>query len=90
MTNIQPLGARVLVKILEQEAKTDSGLLLPESAKEKPQEGLVEAVGNEDELTTGLAVGDKILFAKYSGTEIKQGSTTFLILNEDDVLARLS
>ncbi len=90
MTNIEPLGARVLVKILEQEAKTSSGILLPESAKEKPQEGIIEAVGNEEDMTTGLAVGDKVLFAKYSGTEIKQGDDTYLILNEDDVLARLS
>jgi len=90
MTNIEPLGARVLVKILEQEAKTSSGILLPESAKEKPQEGIIEAVCNEEDMTTGLAVGDKVLFAKYSGTEIKQGDDTYLILNEDDVLARLS
>jgi len=90
MTNIEPLGARVLVKILEQEAKTSSGILLPESAKEKPEEGIIEAVGNEEDMTTGLAVGDKVLFAKYSGTEIKQGDDTYLILNEDDVLARLS
>ncbi len=90
MTNIEPLGARILVKIVEQEAKTSSGLLLPESAKEKPQEGIVEAVGSEEDMMTDLAVGDKVLFAKYSGTEIKQGDVTFLILNEDDVLARLS
>lgn len=90
MTNIEPLGARILIKIVEQEAKTSSGLLLPESAKEKPQEGIVEAVGTADDMLTDLAVGDKVLFAKYSGTEIKQGDTTLLILNEDDVLARLS
>ncbi len=90
MMNIEPLGARVLVKVLEQEAKTDSGLLLPESAKEKPQKGLVEALGSAEDLTTDLAVGEKVLFAKYSGTEIKQGDDTYLILNEDDILARLS
>jgi len=90
MTNIEPLGARILIKIVEQEAKTSSGLLLPESAREKPQEGIVQAVGTADDMLTDLAVGDKVLFAKYSGTEIKQGEDTLLILNEDDILARLS
>ncbi len=90
MTNIEPLGARILVKVVEQEAKTSSGILLPESAKEKPQEGIVEALGSEEDLMTDLKVGDKVLFAKYSGTEIKQGDDTYLILNEDDILARLS
>lgn len=90
MMTVEPMGARVLVKILEQEAVTSSGILLPESAKEKPQEGLVEAVGNADEMVTDLKAGDRVLFAKYSGTEIKQDGDTYLILNEDDVLARLS
>ncbi len=90
MTKIEPLGTRILVKVLEQEAQTSSGILLPESAKEKPQEGIIEAVGNEEDMVTDLKVGDKVLFAKYSGTEIKQGDDTYLILSEDDVLARLS
>ncbi len=90
MTTIEPMGARVLIKVLEQEPVTSSGILLPESAKEKPQEGLVEAVGNADEMVTDLKKGDRILFDKYSGTEIKQDDDTYLILNEDDVLARLS
>ena len=90
MTTIEPMGARVLVKILEQESVTSGGILLPESAKEKPQEGLVEAVGTADDMMTDLKEGDRVLFVKYSGTEIKRGDDTFLILNEDDVLARLS
>jgi len=90
MTTIEPMGARVLVKILEQESVTSGGILLPESAKEKPQEGLVEAVGTADDMMTDLKEGDRVLFAKYSGTEIKRGDDTYLILNEDDILARLS
>lgn len=88
-TMIEPLGNRVLVRILEGDATTPSGILLPETAKEKPQEGLVEAVGNEEEMMSGLAVGDKVIFAKYSGTEIKYNDQEYLILSEDDILARI-
>lgn len=86
---VEPMGNRVLVKILEGETATPSGILLPETAKEKPQEGIIEAVGNTEEMLTDLAVGDKVLFAKYTGTEIKYNDQDYLILNEDDVLARL-
>lgn len=86
---IEPLGNRVLVKVLEADNTTPSGIVLPETAKEKPQEGLIEAVGNEEEMLSDLKVGDVVLFAKYSGTEIKQNGTAYLLLNEDDVLARL-
>jgi chaperonin GroES len=89
MTSIEPLGARVLVKVLEQETMTASGIVLPETAKEKPQQGIVEAVGDEEEMMTDLQVGDKVLFARYSGTEIKLDGETYLLLNEDDVLARV-
>jgi chaperonin GroES len=89
MTTLEPLGARVLVKVLEQETMTASGIVLPETAKEKPQQGIVEAVGDEEEMMTDLQVGDKVLFAKYSGTEVKLDGETYLILNEDDVLARV-
>lgn len=89
MTTIEPLGARVLVKELEQETTTASGIVLPETAKEKPQEGVIEALGDEEELVANLQVGDRVLFAKYSGTEIKLNGQKFLILNEDDILARL-
>jgi chaperonin GroES len=89
MTSIEPLGARVLVKVLEQETMTASGIVLPETAKEKPQQGIVEAVGDEEEMMTDLQVGDKVLFARYSGTEIKLDGEIYLLLNEDDVLARV-
>jgi chaperonin GroES len=89
MTSIEPLGARVLVKVLEQETMTASGIVLPETAKEKPQQGIVEAVGDEEEMMTDLQVGDKVLFARYSGTEVKLDGETYLLLNEDDVLARV-
>jgi chaperonin GroES len=89
MTTLEPLGARVLVKVLEQETMTASGIVLPETAKEKPQQGIVEAVGDEEEMMTDLQVGDKVLFARYSGTEVKLDGVIYLLLNEDDVLARV-
>lgn len=89
MTTIEPLGARVLVKVLEPDNKTPSGLVLPETAKEKPQEGRIEAIGDPEELSYDLKVGDKVLYAKYSGTEIKIDGEDYLILNEDDILARV-
>ncbi|GAB4444401.1 MAG: co-chaperone GroES [Anaerolineales bacterium] len=84
--NLQPLGTRVLVKPLEQESKTASGLLLPETAKEKPQTGLVVAVGDDEDIK--VKVNDKILFAKYSGTEFKLDGTEYLLLEANDVLAK--
>ena len=83
---LQPLGSRVLIKPLEQESKTASGLLLPETAKEKPQTGLVVAVGDDEEIK--LQVNDKILFAKYSGSEFKLDGTEYLLLEANDVLAK--
>ena len=87
--NVEPLGARVLIRPAEQETKTASGLLLPESATEKPQQGFVDAVGNEEEMLTDLAVGDRVLFPKYTGTEIKIDGTDYILMDESDVLARL-
>jgi chaperonin GroES len=87
--NIEPLGARVLVLPLEGEDQTPGGVLLPETAKEKPQQGTVEAVGDEEEMVTDLKVGDRVLFPKYTGTEIKFQGKTYLLMNEDDVLARI-
>jgi len=87
MTTIEPLGTRVLIKPLEQEAKTSSGLFLPETAKEKPQTGEVVAVGTDEDMK--LQAGDKVLFAKYSGTEFKLDGVEYLLLEENDVLARL-
>ncbi len=85
--NIQPLGTRVLIKPLEQETKTSSGLYLPESAKEKPQTGEVVAVGDDESIK--LKVKDKVLFAKYSGTEFKYDGVDYLLMDANDVLAKL-
>ncbi|MCK4436935.1 co-chaperone GroES [bacterium] len=90
---IQPLGDRVLVKPLEKEEKTKGGIVLPDTAKEKPQEGKVVAVGggrvSEDGKTIPLEVkkGDKILFGRYSGTEVKIEEEECLIMKEEDILA---
>jgi chaperonin GroES len=84
--NIQPMGTRVLIKPLEQESKTSSGLLLPETAKEKPQTGLVVAIGDDEEIN--LKVNDKVLFAKYSGTDFKMDGIEYLLLEANDVLAK--
>ena len=92
---IRPLYDRILVKRLEEQSKTAGGLYIPDSAKEKPLEALVVAVGNgkvqEDGSLRKLEVkaGDKILFSKYSGSDIKIDGTEHLILREDDVLAVL-
>lgn len=84
---IQPLGTRVVIKPLEQEAKTASGLFIPETAKEKPQSGLVVAVGDAEEIK--LKVDDRVLFAKYTGTEFKLDGQDYLLMECNDVLARL-
>lgn len=83
---IQPLGTRVLIKPLEQESKTASGLYIPETAKEKPQTGLVIAVGDSEEVC--LKVNDKVLFPKYSGTEFKIDGQEYLLMECSDVLAK--
>jgi chaperonin GroES len=94
-TKITPLGDRVVVKALELEEKTRSGIVLPDTAKEKPQEGEVVATGEGRTLDSGEKVavsvepGQRILFAKYAGTEIKLGDDEYLILSEKDVLAIL-
>jgi chaperonin GroES len=91
--NMKPLGSRVVVEPSEQEEITAGGIMLPETAKEKPQQGTVLAVGQGDRDEDGkripmdVAVGDKILFAKYSGTEIKMDGKKLLILRESDILA---
>jgi len=93
---IQPLGNKVLVKISEEvEEKTKSGLYVPDTAKEKPQEGEVLAVGpgavNDQGVTLPMhvAVGDKVIFAKYAGTSIKYNGEEYLIMPEDQLLAKL-
>jgi len=92
MANVQPLGDRVLLQPLEAEEKTSGGIIVPDSAKEKPQEGKVIAVGNgkvEDGkvIPIEVKVGDKVLYGKYSGTEIKVNSEEMLIVKEEDILA---
>jgi chaperonin GroES len=89
---IRPLQDRVIVKRIEEEEKTKGGIIIPDTAKEKPQEGKVIAVGkgkvNDDGKVTPLdvKVGDKILFGKYSGSEIKLNGEEHLIMREDDIL----
>ncbi len=85
---IQPLGDRVLIRLVEDEAFTKSGLVIPDTAKEKPQRGEVVAVG-DDEKMIKVKVGDLVLFAKYSGTELRLDGADYLILNSADVLAIL-
>jgi chaperonin GroES len=90
-TKIRPLHDRVIVKRIEEEEKTKGGLIIPDTAKEKPQEGRVIAVGpgKQDDgkvIPLGVKAGDKILFGKYSGTEIKLDGEEHLIMKEDDIL----
>ena len=91
--NLKPLGDRVMIKPVDREEKTKSGILLPDTAKEKPQEGIVEAVGTGRILDNGtkvpmeLKVGDKVLYAKYAGNEFKLDEIEYLIVSEKDVLA---
>jgi chaperonin GroES len=93
--NIRPLGDRVLVKPLEKEKQERGGLIIPETAKEKPQEGLVMAVGKGKITEEGkilpmdVKVGDKVLFGTYSGTEIKIDGDEFQIMHQDDILGIL-
>lgn len=90
---IKPIGARVLVERVEAETKTAGGLFLPDSAKEKPQEAIVRALGtggrdkDGQEIPFNVAVNDKVLISKYGGTEVTVNGTTYTILNESDILA---
>jgi chaperonin GroES len=93
--NLQPLGDRLIVEILEEEETTVSGIVLPDTAKEKPQRGRVLAVGPGGRSESGelipleVATGDEVIFSKYGGTEIKVGADEVLILRESDVLAKV-
>jgi chaperonin GroES len=93
--DLKPLGDRLIVEVLEEEETTDSGIVLPDTAKEKPQRGRVLAVGpgarNEDGeyVPMDLADGEEIIFSKYGGTEVKLGTDDYLILRESDVLAKV-
>ncbi|MDD2498015.1 MAG: co-chaperone GroES [Bacillota bacterium] len=92
--NIKPLGDRVVIKALASEEKTKSGIVLPDTAKEKPQEGEIVAVGPGRVLENGsraaleVKVGDRVIYSKYAGTEVKKDGEEYLILNGDrDILA---
>ena len=93
--NLQPLGDRLIVEALDEEEMTASGIVLPDTAKEKPQRGRVLAVGpgprDEDGeyVKMDLEPGDEIIFSKYGGTDIKLGTDEYLILRESDVLAKV-
>jgi len=95
-TKLQPLADRVLVKPIEKEEKTKSGIYIPDTAKEKPQEGEVMAVGpgkldeNGKRIPLDLKVGDRVIYAKYGGTEIKVDDVEMMILRESDILAKKS
>ncbi|MGB3404846.1 MAG: co-chaperone GroES [Microcoleaceae cyanobacterium] len=93
VSTVQPLGDRVFIKISESEEKTAGGILLPDAAKEKPQVGEIVSVGpgkrNDDGSRAELdvKVGDKVLYSKYAGTDIKLGSEEYILLAEKDILA---
>ena len=91
--NLKPLGDRLVVEPMAQEEMTASGLVLPETAKEKPQEGKVVAVGpgrrdeDGDRIAMDVSMGDTVMYAKYAGTEVKIDGTKYLIVKESDILA---
>ncbi|KGA97793.1 molecular chaperone GroES [Alkalihalobacillus alcalophilus ATCC 27647 = CGMCC 1.3604] len=90
---LKPLGDRIVIEQVETEEKTASGIVLPDSAKEKPQEGKIVAVGagrvadNGERIALEVKEGDKIIFSKYAGTELKYDGKEYLILRESDILA---
>jgi chaperonin GroES len=94
--NLKPLGDRLIVKAIEEEQTTASGLVLPDTAKEKPQRGKVLAAGDgrwdedgEKRIPLDVAAGDTVLYSKYGGTEIKVDGEDLLVLRESDVLAKI-
>lgn len=95
MATFTPLGERIVIKPTEQEAQTRGGILLPDTAKEKPQEGEVVAVGpgraadDGSRIPMELSVGDKVIYSKYAGTEYEDGDEEYLIMRESDVLAKI-
>ena len=95
MTKFRPLGDRVLVKRIKEEERTKGGIVIPDTAKEKPQEGMVVAVGNGKYSEEGKLIpievkaGDKILFGKYSGSEVKLDGEEHMIMREEDILGIL-
>lgn len=95
MATFTPLGERIVIKPMEQEAQTRGGILLPDTAKEKPQEGEVVAVGpgrtadDGSRIPMELSIGDKVIYSKYAGTEYEDGDDEYLIMRESDVLAKI-
>ena len=95
MADFTPLGERIVIKPMEQETQTRGGILLPDTAKEKPQEGEVIAVGSGRASADGiripmeLSVGDKVIYSRYAGAEYEDGDDKYLIMRESDVLAKL-
>ncbi|MCY3692422.1 MAG: co-chaperone GroES [Chloroflexota bacterium] len=95
MATFTPLGERIVIKPMEQEAQTRGGILLPDTAKEKPQEGEVVAVGpgrvadDGSRIAMELTIGDKVIYSKYAGTEYEDGDEEYLIMRESDVLAKI-
>lgn len=92
--NLKPLGNRVIVKIIEEDEVTDSGIVIPESAKEKPQQAEVISVGpgerkNGEVIEPEVESGDRVLFGKYTGTEVGIGGEEYLVLESDDILAKV-
>lgn len=92
--NIKPLADRVVIKALPMEEKTKSGIIMPDTAKEKPQEGEIVAVGpgkmeKGERVALDVKVGDRVIYSKYAGTEIKSDGQEYLILRESDILAIL-
>lgn len=90
--NIKPLGDRVVIKSLPSEEKTKSGIIMPDTAKEKPQEGEIVAVGpgkmeKGERVALDVKVGDRVIYSKYAGTEVKYDGEEYLILKETDILA---
>ncbi len=83
---VRPLGARVLVRVLEEESVTTSGLVIPDTAKEKPQRGVVVSVGDDEEAIK-VVPGDRVLYPRYSGTEVRVDGAEHLILDANDLLA---
>ncbi len=96
VTKMQPLGDRVLIRPLTEEEVSKGGIILPDTAKEKPQRGEVVAVGpgrldeNGKRVAMEVKVGDKVIYSKYAGSEIKEGEEELLILRESDILAKYS
>ncbi len=91
---LRPLADRVVIKPVEREEVTKSGIVLPDTAKEKPQEGIIEAVGNGrynertgERIKLDVEVGDRVMYAKYAGSEVKIDDVDYLILSEKDILA---